>query len=229
MHPYALSTESSAYRSARDRLLQAEMALRDQREQVAQLRRSLPPGPLVQDYLFREGPADLSRNDPREFFDTRLSQLFSPGKGSLIVYHFMFGKAQYEPCPMCTMWIDGFNGVAPHIEQRADFAIVAAADAGRLRKYGRSRGWRNLRLVSAGDSTFKRDLDSETEDGAQLPYVSVFRRNDDGEIVHFYSANAMFGPHQMERGVDLLSPVWNMFDLTPEGRGEDWYPSVRYR
>ena len=221
MHPYALSTESSAYRSARDELLQAEMALRDQREQVAQLRRSLPPGPAVQEYLFREGSADLSRNDPGEFFDTRLSQLFSPGKDSLIVYHFMYGPDWEQGCPMCSMWIDGYNAVAPHVTQRANFALSARADLAKVRAYARGRGWSHLRLLSSANSSFTRDFGME-RNGDQLPGISVFRRESGGSVRHFYTGGAIMGEGQY-RGLDLLSPVWNLFDLLPEGRG-DWMP-----
>ena len=30
-----------------------------------------------------------------------------------------------------------------------------------------------------------------------------------------------------ERGIDVLSPVYNILDLTPRGRG-DWYASLDY-
>lgn len=219
------SPATKAYADQRAELLRAELELMRQQERVAELRRSLPLDTTVPDYQLREGPRDLGADDV--VAEVRLAELFSSPERSLIVYHFMFGKAQSQPCPMCTMWIDGFNAVAPHVHQRADFAVVAAADVGPLRRYARSRNWTNLRLVSAGDSSVKRDLGSETDEGGQLPVISVFRQRD-GEIVHFYSASAMFGEEQVERGLDLLTPVWNLFDLTPEGRGQDWYPKVRY-
>lgn len=217
---------SDVYTAKRAELLDAELELMRHQERVAALRRALPQDTTVEDYVFQEGPRSLDGGDGES--DVRLTELFSASDRSLILYHFMFGKAQTAPCPMCTMWIDGYNAIAPHVEQRADFAVVAAAPVKQLRTYARSRGWRNLRLLSAGDSTFKRDFSSETEDGGQLPYISVFRRDAQGRPVHFYSASAMFGEHQIERGLDLLTPVWNMLDLTPEGRGEDWYPSIRY-
>src|SRR5205085_1422181 len=58
----------------------------------------------------------------------RLSELFSAPGRSLVIYHLMYGKRQTTPCPMCTMWIDGFNGVAHHLAPNVDFAIAAAAD-----------------------------------------------------------------------------------------------------
>jgi predicted dithiol-disulfide oxidoreductase (DUF899 family) len=225
MHPYALPTESKEYRAAREKLLQAEMALRDQREQVAALRRSLPPGPPVQDYVFREGPPDPSRNDPAAFFDTPLSRLFAPGKDSLVVYHFMFGPDWELGCPMCTMWIDGYDAVAPHVTQRANFALSARAELGKVRAYARSRGWNHLRLLSSAGNSFTADFGME-KNGDQLPGVSVFHREPDGAIRHCYTGGAITGEGQY-RGLDLLSPVWHLFDLLPEGRG-DWMPKHRY-
>ena len=94
---------------------------------MATLRRALPPGPAVDDYVFEEGPRRLADGDG-PVTTVRLSQLFSSPERTLVLYHFMLGKAQTSACPMCTMWIDGFNGVARHLGQNIDFAVVAAAD-----------------------------------------------------------------------------------------------------
>ena len=134
--------------------------LMQQRERVAALRRGLPPGAVVEDYVFDEGPADLEAGD-EPTRSVRLSELFSAPGRSLVIYHLMFGKQQTAPCPMCTMWIDGFNGVAQHLQQNVDFAIAAAANLPELRAHARARGWHNLRLLSCGASTFKYDLGSE--------------------------------------------------------------------
>src|SRR4029077_5756673 len=115
-----------------------------QRETVAQLRRQLPKGATVQDYSFEEGPANLDDGDT-PIRTVRLSELFSARDRSVVIYHFMYGKKQSKPCPMCTCWIDGFNGVAPHLAQNLDLAIAAAADPRTLRAHARSRGWDNLR------------------------------------------------------------------------------------
>jgi predicted dithiol-disulfide oxidoreductase (DUF899 family) len=138
----------------------------------------------------------------------------------------MYGKKQTKPCPMCTMWIDGYNGVAQHLAQKIDFAIVAAAEPKTLRDYARTRGWKNLRLLSAGSNSFKFDLGSEDAEGAQDSAISVFTKDADGTIRHFYTAHPRMAPDIKERGIDFLTPVWNMLDLTPQGRGEKWYPSV---
>ena len=199
----------------REELRIAELDLMRQQERVAELRRSVPVEP-VEDYVFTDESGDVP-----------LSSLFSAPGRSLILYHYMFGKAQTSPCPMCTMWIDGYNGIAHHVRERADFAVVAAAPIEDIRKVAKERGWDNIRLLSAGDSSFKRDFGSELENGEQIEHISVFRKHLDGSLTHFYTKGAEMAPDQRERGIDLLSPVWNLFDLTPEGRG-DWYPSFDY-
>jgi predicted dithiol-disulfide oxidoreductase (DUF899 family) len=219
-------SESDDYTAAREKLRLAEIDLMRHREQVAELRRQLPTGAPVDDYVFLEGPQRLDDGD-EPVREVRLSELFSGPDRSLVLYQFMYGKGQTSPCPMCTMWIDGFNGVTHHIAQNVDFAIIAAADPATLRGHARQRGWHNLRLVSAGDSTFKYDLMSEEEDGTQDSTVSVFTRDDDGTVRHFYSAHPRMAPDVDQRGIDLLSPVWHVLDLVPEGRG-DWFAELEY-
>ena len=218
--------ESDAYRAGREKLQQAEIELMRQRELVAGLRRQLPAGAAVEDYVFHEGPAGLGDGD-EPVSTVRLSELFTGPGRALVIYHLMYGKQQTSPCPMCTMWIDGFNAVAVHLAQNADFVIAAAADPAMLRAHARSRGWHNLRLLSCGDSTFKYDLCSEDAEGNQDSTISVFTRDADGVVRHFYSAHPRMADDIDQRGVDLLSPVWHMLDLTPGGRG-DWYPSLDY-
>jgi predicted dithiol-disulfide oxidoreductase (DUF899 family) len=221
-----LPDESADYRTRREALRLAEVDLMRQREQVAELRRGLPPGPVVEDYVFLEGPVQLADGD-EPAREVRLHELFSGPGRTLVVYHLMLGKAQRNACPMCTMWIDGFNGVADHLAQNIDFVIVAAAPLPVLRDHARSRGWDKLRLLSAGASTFKLDLGSEDADGGQDSTVSVFTREPDGQVRHTYTGHPRLADDIMQRGVDLLSPVWHLLDLTPEGRG-DWYPSLDY-
>ena len=219
-----LANENDKYRKAREELLEAEIALRDQRERVAALRRTLPQDTRVQDYVFEEGPAELDRDNP--FTKVHLSELFADPAKPLVVYQYMYGGAQKKPCPMCTMWIDGFNGVAHHLRQRVNFAIIAQVGIGELRQWGRRRGWHRLRLVSSAGSEFKTDLHFQDADGSQHPGLSVFVRSSDGSVKHFYSGSAMMS-EDVNRGIDLLSPVWNTFDLTPEGRG-DWNAKLEY-
>jgi predicted dithiol-disulfide oxidoreductase (DUF899 family) len=221
-----LTGESADYLAAREELRLAEIDLMRHREKVAALRRALPEGPPVDDYVFLEGPADLDAGDT-PVREVTLSELFTAPDRPLIVYQFMYGKLQTSPCPMCTLWIDGFNGIARHIARNADFAVAAAADPPALRQHARNRGWDRLRLLSCGDSTFKYDLGSEDKDGEQDSTVSVFTRDGDGTIRHFYSAHPRMADDIDQRGIDLLAPVWHLLDLTPQGRG-DWSASLDY-
>ncbi|MGW3572278.1 DUF899 family protein [Streptomyces sp. NPDC000941] len=221
-----LPDEPADYLAAREELRLAEIELMRHRERVAAQRRALPQGPAVDDYVFIEGPAGLDAGDS-PVRETTLSELFTAPDRPLIVYHFMYGKSQTEPCPMCTLWTDGYNGVAHHIARNADFVIAAAADPPALRQLARDRGWSRLRLLSCGDSTFKYDLGSEDKDGEQDSTISVFTRDGDGTVRHRYSAHPRMAEDIKERGIDLLSPVWNLLDLTPGGR-DDWYPRLDY-
>jgi predicted dithiol-disulfide oxidoreductase (DUF899 family) len=213
-----------SYEKQREALLKAEIDLIDHIERVAQMRRELPMVRKVKDYAFREGAPDLSINSPTSFFTTKLSELFAMGKDSLIVDHLMFGENDEKPCPMCSMWGDGYNAIAPHVSNKTNFVLVAKAPIARLRDWARARGWHNIRLLSSSDSTFNRDFGYEDDNG-QNPGLSIFRRKGN-DIYHFYASQAMMTPDR-NRGIDLYTPVWNLLDLLPEGR-QDWYPEHFY-
>lgn len=221
-----LPNEPGDYLAKREELRLAEIELMRQRERVAELRRRLPQGATVQDYAFDESPVDLDAGDAPTR-SVRLSELFTLPDRALVIYHLMYGKKQTKPCPMCTAWIDGFNGVADHLAQNINLAIVAAADIPVLRAHARARGWKKLRLLSAGSSTFKYDFGSEDREGKQDSTISVFSRASDGTLRHVYSAHPWMDSEIKERGIDLLSPIWHMLDLTPQGRG-DWYTKLEY-
>jgi predicted dithiol-disulfide oxidoreductase (DUF899 family) len=216
-----LSDESVAYAKSRAELLQAEIALKEQREHVAELRRSLPPGPEVTDYSLQELDADGGKPQL-----VHLSDLFTDPAKPLLLIHFMYGGAQENPCPMCSMWADGYDAVVRHLQQRANVALCAEAEIDKLVDWAQVRGWKNLRLVSSHGSSLKSDLEMQDEKGAQQPGVSVFTRDEGGPVRHFYTGEALMAPGHF-RGMDLLSPVWNLFDLLPEGRGE-WWPQLEY-
>ena len=221
-----INGESEAYRKLREQLLEAEIALKDQTERVAVLRRQLPEGPVVTtDYIFREGPADLRDDSSANLLDVRLSELFAPGKDSLIVDHMMWGPGDKLPCRMCNMWADGYSGVAQHLSDKVNFVLVSKVDIGRLREWGRGRGWDKMRLLSSYDNTFNRDFFAEDEKG-QKPAVSVFRRAANGTI-HFCYTTEMSRAPGHHRGIDPFTPVWNLLDLLPEGR-ENWLPKQTY-
>jgi predicted dithiol-disulfide oxidoreductase (DUF899 family) len=146
-----LANESPEYLAQREELRLAEIELMKQRERCAELRRALPKGATIADYEFLEGPASLDDGDtPTK--TVRLSELFTRPDRSLVIYQMMYGKKQVKPCPMCTAWIDSWNGVAHHLAQNIDVAIVAAAEPASLRSFARERGWDKLRLLSAGEA-----------------------------------------------------------------------------
>jgi predicted dithiol-disulfide oxidoreductase (DUF899 family) len=211
---------SRRYVTARLELARAERELRDRIEQVAAARRRMPEGAVLPDYAFTEGLPDLSRGDGVR--RTRLTELFGSHR-SLFVYHLMFHPDDDEACPMCSMWVDGFHGTLHHLERHTAVAVVAKAPLPKLRAWGQRRGWKGLRLLSSHGTTFNADVSAERPDGAQRPMASVFIRTPGGQVRHFYTLPADF-PDGSDRGMDLLSPVWNVLDLLPTGRG-DWYPS----
>jgi predicted dithiol-disulfide oxidoreductase (DUF899 family) len=219
--------ESDEYRKLRAELLEAEIALKNQRERVAVLRRQLPMSGVVgTDYIFREGPSDLRDDSPANFRNVRLSQLFAPEKDRLIIDHMMWAAGEKLPCPMCNMWADGYAAIAPHVSNKVNFVLVAKVDLATLRAWGRSRDWNKIRLLSSRHNSFNADFLMEENGGSQRPGVSVFSRAADGKIYHFYTTEASLGQGH-HRGIDLFSPVWNLFDLLPEGR-ENWMPKHAY-
>ena len=228
-HDKRFPGESEAYRRARDALLARERELRRENEEVAALRRDLPlGGKLKEDYVFEEGAADpLDRGTAVQ---TRFSELFGEGKRALVIYSFMYGTGSETPCPMCTALLDSLDGSAPHIGDRVSLAVVARAAIGKVSDWATSRGWRNLRLLSSADNAYNVDYFAEAPDGAQLPAINVFRRTKEG-ISHSYNAELFHippEPGQHPRHADLIWPLWNVFDLTPDGRGTDWFPKTSY-
>ncbi len=156
----------------------------------------------------------------------------APGKDTLALYNFMFPGARRDdrPCPSCTQFLDSFDGAADHLTQRINLAVVAKAPLPRILAHAEDRGWRRLRLLSSETNTYNNDYFGESEDGSQIPMLNVFRR--EGESIrHFWGSELMFAPvepGQEPRHSDTIDPLWNMFDFTPEGRGDDWYPRLSY-
>src|SRR5437763_13796286 len=163
-------------------------------EAVAAARRALPPGGAVtQDYVFHGAGAEGTARA------MRLSELFGPGKNSLVIYSFMFprdpgderpGPATGQtallplaegPCPSCVAFLDQLDGAAEHASQHLNFAVVAKAPLPRILTFAEERGWRRLRLLSSAADTYNRDYLPETPGGAQRPMLTVFHR--DGEAL----------------------------------------------
>lgn len=235
--------ESAAYRQARDELLAREIELRRATEAVAAARRGLPPGGVVPtDFVFQGAATNGACTD------IRLSELFAPGKDSLAIYTFMFPRDPHDqrpgpdvgqsasltlrdsPCPSCAALLDQLDGAAEHIEQRVNFAVVAKSSLPPILTFARERGWRHLRLLSSAKNTYNRDYLGETAEGAQRPMLNVFQR--EGETIrHFWGSELLYAPiepGQDTRHVGTIEPLWNLFDLVPEGRGVDWDEQLSY-
>ncbi|SIT15884.1 DUF899 family protein [Paracoccus saliphilus] len=227
--------ESAEYRAAREKLLQREGALRREMEAVAAEIRSLPPGGIVpEDYEFDHiDPEGVSAK-------VRLSELFQPGTDSLILYHFMFPRhcgddrqgpssgpaaelpLEEGPCPSCTALLDNWEGAVPHVEGLgANIAAVAKAPIEQVAAFAAHRGWRNLKLLSAANNSFKRDYHGEDAEGQQLPILTVFHKGSDGSIRLSWASEMLFlpsEPGQDPRHVGTVEPMWTLLDLTPRGR-----------
>lgn len=223
LHDKRFPNESVEYREARNKLLEAEVSLRRQLEEVASLRRQLPRGGKVQtDYVFET----MTSNE--EIGTIRLLDLFTPGKSSLIIYSMMFHPDEDAPCPLCNSIIDGLNGSSPHVNDKTNFIVVGKAPIEKLHIWSQKRGWKNIRLYSSFNNSYNEDYFAENAGGSQNPMLNVFQKVDD-EIYHFYGTELFFvkpEEGQDPRHVDLIWPIWQLFDLTPEGRGKDWYPQI---
>jgi predicted dithiol-disulfide oxidoreductase (DUF899 family) len=239
MEYLAYPNESAEYRKARIELLDAEVDLRRQIEAVSAMRRALPPGgEIKEDYVF-ERTGDHGRPE-----QVRLSELFD-GHPSLILYSYMYGPERDVPCNGCTHLLDAIDGSAMHASQVVPFYVVARSPLARLEAWGRTRGWRFIRFLSAANNSFTNDYFGNTaglteakradqgyESGKNWdePMFTVFTR--DGDTVrHFWSTEMVYVPEepgQNHRAADLVDPLWNLLDMTPEGRGKDWFPQVWY-
>ena len=213
---------SQEHIEARIELARAEQQLHGQLWDIAAARHRLPPGPVLGDYHLAEGPADLGLDAP--VTSTPLSELFGE-HDTLFIYHLMFHPDDDAACPMCSLWVDGLHGVAHHIAQHAAFVVVAKAPLPKLRGWALRRGWDGLRVLSSHGTTFNADMNAETPDGAQVPMVSVLRA-EGGQVRHVVSQIANFTDGS-EGANDLLTPLWHVLDLLPEGRG-DWYAANDY-
>jgi predicted dithiol-disulfide oxidoreductase (DUF899 family) len=215
--PIRIPNESAEYRAARQALLAQEFELRRQIERVAAMRRALPPGGVVTgEYRFEteDGPSDL----PGLFGD----------KQTLVVFNYMFGPERKRPCCMCTNLLDAWDGNADDVAQRVSLVVVARSPLERLVAVKRERGWKNLRMASAVTYDFTRDYAGSPDGGLDSGGPSVFTRRD-GTLRHFWSQEMIASdPGQDPRGAPDLAPLWTVLDMTPEGRGEDFYPSLEY-
>jgi predicted dithiol-disulfide oxidoreductase (DUF899 family) len=179
--------------------------LNDYRRQIAAIRsemRALQAAiepEEVENYRFETTDGPLS-----------LSGLFDD-KPDLFVIHNM-GRA----CVYCTLWADGFNGVLPHLENRAAFVVTSPDDPATQREFAASRGWR-FRMASHAGNSFAADMGYRTAERF-LPGVSVFRK--EAERILRVS-DTQLGPD------DDFCAVWHFFDLLPAGP-DGWRPRYAY-
>jgi predicted dithiol-disulfide oxidoreductase (DUF899 family) len=212
--------ESAAYASAREALLAEEIEFRRHLTRLTQIRQALPPGPVVsKNYLFRDETGT----------EVRLLDLFGQ-HSTLITYLWMYGPQRQRPCPMCTNWLGGVNGNAVDIKQRAALKILGRSSVERQKAFAAERGWRNLDFVQTIGDEYANDLGVLTATGDEYPALVVYRKDGD-KVRVFYAAEMPFeaaDPGQDPRTAPDVAPLWNLLDLTPEGRGQNWYPKLEY-
>ena len=216
--PIRIPGESAEYREARRALLAEEIELRRHLERVAAQRRALPTGAAVTgEYLFQG----------EDGATTNLEGLFGD-KQTLAAYSAMYGPQRAEPCPMCTNLVGGLDGNAADIDQRVSLVVIAGAPIERLISWKRGRGWNHIRLFSDLSGAYLKDWFGLTPDGMEVPAFNIFTRRD-GTLRHFWTGEITTSdPGQDPRGAPDLAPLWNVLDMTPEGRGADWYPKLDY-
>jgi predicted dithiol-disulfide oxidoreductase (DUF899 family) len=202
---------------ARKRLLVKEKEFTQLRDQLSRQRRELPWVRVEKEYIF----------DSPEGKQT-LADLFE-GRSQLVVYHFMFAPDWEEGCPSCSFWADNFNGIGVHLNQR-DVTMVAISRAPleKLEAFKKRMGW-SFKWVSAYHNDFNYDycvsftpeaLEKEVvynyarrkTDMSDLPGVSVFYQDEQGNVFHTYSSYA--------RGIDMQNTAYHYLDLVPKGRDE---------
>jgi predicted dithiol-disulfide oxidoreductase (DUF899 family) len=217
--------ESAEYRKAREALMVEEIELRRHIARVAAQRRALPPGGEVKgDYRFLGEASSVKGANPVGF-----AELFRD-KDTLFVYNWMYGPKRARPCPMCTAFLSCLDGNADHIRQRIALAIVGLSPIERQIAFKVERGWKNLPLYADVNGKFSQDYHAIMDDGTDTAAQNVFTRRD-GVIRHFWGAELGFAA--ADPGQDPTTPpdlmvLWNVLDLTPDGRGTDWYPKITY-
>ena len=182
------------------------MSNRQTREQLAAYRRQIAE--LRQ--RMRALRASAEPEDMRDYeFSTpsgpvRLSDLFGDQRDLILIHNMGI------TCPNCTLWADGYNGIYPHVVQRAAFVVSSPDPPDVQRRFAQSRGWR-FPMVSHTGTSFAEDMGYCSEQGRWLPGISVFRM-DGGRIRRVSDAPC-------EPGDDFCA-LWHLFDLLPEGAAD---------
>lgn len=216
---HAFACEDESYTKARKSLLAEEIDLRRRIARVAAQRRALPPGPLMKDYRF-------GLNDEIEL---GLADLFG-GRDTLVAYFWMYGPERERPCPMCTNWLGSVDGNSNDIKRRVAFHVFGRSPVERQQAFATARGWQALDFVQLVGDDYAKDFRLLNADGSENPMLAVFRK--DGNDVRLFWKSEMTAemadPGQDPRGAPDIASLWNILDLTPAGRGTDWYPSLEY-
>ena len=186
------------YTEASEKLVRYRKEIADLRGRMRELQQSIEHEE-VSDYEFSTTEGGV-----------RLSELFGD-KEYLFVIHNMGAGCRY-----CTLWADGFNGILPHIENRAAFVVASPDEPEAQQKFRTARGWR-FRMMSYRDTCFADDMGYRSASG-WLPGVSVFRKR--GQTI-FRVSDAGFQP-----GDDFCA-IWHLFDLLPQG-ANGWQPQYTY-
>ncbi|MET0369746.1 MAG: DUF899 family protein [Sphingobium sp.] len=216
----AFPGESPDYAAARQALLAEEIELRRHMTRIAEQRRALPPGPVIaKDYKFKD----------EQGFDAKLIDLFGV-HDTLVTYFWMYGPQRDRPCPMCTNLLGSLNGNAADIKQRVALKILGRSPVDRQFLFAQERGWRDLDFVQTVGDDYASDLGLLNEDGSENPALVVFRRDGDQVRLFWMSEmqREMADPGQDPRDGPDIAALWTVLDLTPDGRGTDWYPKLRY-
>jgi predicted dithiol-disulfide oxidoreductase (DUF899 family) len=130
---------------------------------------------------------------------------------------------------MCTAFLGAMDTPVRDITQRVAFAVLGRSPVERQLAFARDRGWRNLKFYATVNDEFARDYRGLAPDGNEWPALDVWVK--DGENVRHFWGSEMGGtqdPGQDPRGAPDPTPLWNILDLTPAGRGSDWYPKLSY-
>ena len=210
--------DSADYRRARTALLAEEIELRRHIERVAAQRRALPPGGEARNYRFNDETGKT----------VGLRELFGR-HDTLVTYFWMYGPQRERPCPMCTAFLGSMELPVRDLSQRVAFAVIGRSPVERQLAFARERGWRNLKFYATVGDDFAREYRGLAPDGNEWPALDVWTRHD-GQVRHFWGSElgGTADPGQDPRGAPDPTPLWNILDLTPGGRGTDWYPKLAY-
>lgn len=215
----AFPGEDESYAKARKSLLAEEIDLRRKMTRIAEQRRQLPPGPLMKDYRFKDANGN----------ELGLADLFG-GHDTLVSYFWMYGPERERPCPMCTNWLGSVDGNANDIRQRVAFQVFGRSPVERQKAFALERGWQALDFLQVVGDDYVKDFGLLMPDGSDLAAIVVYKRGKDGVRLFWKSEMTaeMADPGQDPRDAPDIAALWNILDLTPSGRGTDWYPSLEY-